>query len=95
MSRISIHDYKRTLIHLKNYTNNLEYPREYQFTDTELRQLTPEKIMRWFNVKAYGTPVPHTDANRIHACASSIMYYKKSNFLFHSRQAFALELCPE
>ena len=78
MSRSSRNDYKRTLIHLMNYTNNLEYPRDYQFTDTELRQLTPEKIMRWFNVKAYGTPVPHTDANPIHARASLIMYYKKA-----------------
>ena len=89
MSMISRNDYKRTLIHLMNYTNNLEYPREYQFTDTEFRQLTPEKIMRWVNVEAYGTPVPHTDANPIHARASSIMYYKRQFPL-----SFQTGICP-
>jgi len=82
MSRSSRNDYKRTLIHLMNYTHNTEYSRDHVFSNAELRQLTPFMILRWFNVKAYGTPVPPHDANPIYARASSIEYYKKAILFF-------------
>ena len=57
-----------------------DYGRVY--TDNEKRQVTPEELMRWLNIRTFGVPDPGPQlAIRPLVRANTVAFWKK---LFHS-----------
>ena len=71
-------DYKSTLRHLLSHLDGVNYEKGHVFTEERLLGVTPEDVVEYFNVKAYGTSRPTDDDFPILARSSSLYHYKKS-----------------
>ena len=69
--------YKSTLDNLLSFVHNTVYTRDTTYTKGELRALTPENVLHWMNLKAFGVTDPPVDANPTLARANSLEYWKK------------------
>ena len=58
----------------KDATN---YPKDHEFTQEQLLTVAPEDVVRWFNLKAYGTVTP-VGVDPTECRSSSLMYWKKA-----------------
>ena len=80
--------YKAQLVAFMSFLDDREYPKDQTFDNTRLLQITPQDVLRWFNLKAYGTENPSDDANPIECRSSSIEYAKKSLSSFMPNKPF-------
>jgi hypothetical protein len=78
--------YKSTLDSVLSFVHHTEYSRDKTYTKGELRALTPENILHWMNLKAFGVTDPPADANPISARSNSLSFWKKAiSFLITKR----------
>ena len=54
--------YKSILVKLMSYLDGIDYEQNHEFTLEQLGALTPAHLIRWFNMRAYGTEEPDKDA---------------------------------
>ena len=74
--------YKSALDSLLSFVHDSSYERTKTYTKGELRALTPDDVVRWMNVKAFGVPDPPSDANPTFARSNSLAYWKKAISFF-------------
>jgi hypothetical protein len=74
--------YKSTLDSVLSFVHHTEYSRDKTYTKGELRALTPENILHWMNLKAFGVTDPPADANPISARSNSLSFWKKAISFF-------------
>ena len=70
--------YHAVLVEFMRHKNNVNYPKEYRFSDQELGTITPDDIYRWMCLKAYQKYDPSPTDRPIHARSSSLLYWKKA-----------------
>ena len=72
-------NYKPILICLMSFVNEEEYDADKKFTLAELGELTPEKLMQWFNHVVFGLRHPPNGHDMPPLTRSnSIKYWKKA-----------------
>jgi hypothetical protein len=75
--------YQNTLVSLVSFLDGKQYHRDTVFTEDRLIAITANDILRWMNLKAFGTPFPAPDATNPTGCRSStILFWKKSLSFF-------------
>jgi hypothetical protein len=74
--------YKASLDNLLSFVHGRTYTRDATYTLGELRAITPEHVLHWMNMKAFGVTDPPTDANPISARSSSLSFWKKAISFF-------------
>ena len=67
------------------------YTRIYIFQNSYLLTLSPEDIVCYFNMKAFGTMYPDDDATLKFGRYSSLMFYKKINKLIYATKIDVME----
>ena len=76
--------YKPSLDRLMSFISGTEIARDYVYTDDELCAIEPKHVLRWMNLRAFGTVSPGVlDANPISARFSTLAYWKKAISFFH------------
>ena len=76
--------YKRILDNLMSSVHRLEdgqvYLYEREYTDAELREVTPAEMIRWMNLKTFGVPerARNADAVRPMVRANTLAFWKKA-----------------
>ena len=70
--------YKSALDSLLSFVHDSSYERTKTYTKGELRALTPDDVVRWMNVKAFGVPDPPSEANPTFARSNLLAYWKKA-----------------
>ena len=70
--------YKPYLIKLMSFKDGVNYASDREFTNEELAQITPETIVRWMCVKAYGIPDPGPNDNPTEGRSSALAFAKKA-----------------
>ena len=70
--------YKPLLDSLLSFVHGCEYDKNKVYTKQELRAITPTDVLRWMNLKTFGTPDPANDANPTECRSSSLEYWKKA-----------------
>jgi hypothetical protein len=75
-------NYKPTLDSLLSFVHGHVYSRAQTYTNGELRALTPQDVVRWMNLRAFGSPDPPSDANPTLARSASLAYWKKAISFF-------------
>mmetsp|Transcript_32307 Transcript_32307/g.61831 ORF Transcript_32307/g.61831 Transcript_32307/m.61831 type:complete len:598 (-) Transcript_32307:176-1969(-) len=53
------------------------YPKDHEFSEDELAAITPNDILKWMNVKAFGTPTP-TSQSKLTGSFSTLEFMKKA-----------------
>jgi len=53
------------------------YPKDHEFSEDELAAITPNDILKWMNVKAFGTPTP-TSESKLTGSFSTLEFMKKA-----------------
>jgi Transcriptional activator of glycolytic enzymes len=75
--------YKSTLDSLMSFVHATPpYTRDKTYTKAELRALTPENVLHWMNLKAFGVEDPPMDANPTLARGNSLAFWKKAISFF-------------
>jgi len=76
--------YKSTLNNLMSFVHltAAPYSRDKTYTKGELRALTPENVLHWMNLKAFGVADPPMDANPTLARGNSLAFWKKAISFF-------------
>ena len=74
--------YKATLDSLLSFVHNRQYTHEKTYTKAELRALTPQHVLQWMNLKAFGVIDPPNDANPTFARSNSLAFWKKAISFF-------------
>ncbi len=74
--------YKSALDSVLSFVHDSSYKRTKTYTKGELRALTPDDVVRWMNVKAFGLPDPPSDSNPTFARSNSLAYWKKAVSFF-------------
>ena len=77
--------YKSTLDNLMSFVHftAAPYSRDKTYTKGELRALTPENVLHWMNLKAFGAVAdPPMDANPTLARGNSLAFWKKAISFF-------------
>jgi hypothetical protein len=88
--------YKLALDSLLLFVHNSSYERTKTYAKGELRALTPDDVVRWMNVKAFGVPDPPSDANPTFARSNLLAYWKKAiSFFMPDRLVVWLSGCNE
>ncbi len=82
--------YKRNLFHCLNYLDgtNLNINTD-DIPHQRLQELTPQDLMRWFNMKIFGVENPPDTATPTLLRSSSILFWKKSISYFMSNRNHA------
>jgi hypothetical protein len=65
-------DYEPSLVKLMSFVDKVEYNKNHVFLQEKHLQLTPDMILRHFNVIAFGVPDPPLDANPTEARVSTL-----------------------
>ena len=81
--KMSDRTYKKTLVRLMSYLDNIEYENDAEFTEQQLGELTPEKLMKWFNHETFDIPDPpvgHDLAPLVRT--NTLKYWKKALSFF-------------
>ena len=78
--------YKSTLDSLMSFVHFTArpYSRDKTYTKGKLRALTPEHVLHWVNLKAFGVADPPMDANPTLARGNSLAFWEKSDIVFHA-----------
>ena len=76
-------DYKRILDNLMSSVHRLEVGQEYpytrEYTDDEKRQITPTELVRWLNMRTFGSTDPEPNATiRPLVRANTLAFWKKA-----------------
>ena len=76
-------DYKRILDNLMSSVHRLEVGQEYpytrEYTDDEKRQITPKELVRWLNMRTFGSPNPEPNVTiRPLVRANTLAFWKKA-----------------
>lgn len=68
-----------TQIHIVAYYHQKSepYPKDHEFEENDLTAITPNDIVRWMNVKAFGTAEPDENAQLVGSSWSSLGFIKK------------------
>ena len=74
--------YKPILVSMMSHMDNQQYPLNHEFTAEHLSTITPVAVLRWMNMKAFGTSDPPVDANPTLARSNSLKYWKKALSFF-------------
>ena len=74
--------YKASLDCLVSFVHGCTYTCDKTYTKGELRALTPDDVLHWMNLKAFGLTDPPTDANPTLARSSSLAFWKKAISFF-------------
>ena len=53
------------------------YPKDHEFEEDDLLAITPNDVVRWLNVKAFGTADPDENAQLVGSSWSSLGFMKK------------------
>jgi hypothetical protein len=82
--------YKNILVAFMSHEDGVEYDKHHVFVQQELSNITPDDLVRWMCLKAYGTAVPAEGDNPIHGRSSSLEHYKKaiSSFIPNKHMAW-------
>ena len=88
--------YKQILDSLMSSVHRLGPGEQYDYgrvyTDNEKRQVTPEELMRWLNIRTFGVPDPGPQlAIRPLVRANTVAFWKKSYFILYARSFAWLE----
>ena len=75
---LALHQYYSVLHAFMCQKNSTNYPKDHEFSDTELGAITPNDLYRHFCLKAYHKHDPGPTDRPLHARASSIEFYKKA-----------------
>ena len=59
---------------------------DYVYTDDELCAIEPKHVLRWMNLRAFGTVNPGVDDNPISARSNTLAYWKKAIPFFHPKR---------
>ena len=71
--------YKKYLVDCLNLVNGTSHSKDHSFTDNELYELTPEKIIRYLAFLSYGKEDPDIDTEfPTHGRSSSLEFAKKA-----------------
>jgi hypothetical protein len=81
-----LRSYQNTLVSLLSFLDGHKYHKDMVFTEDHLAAITAEDILRWMNLKAFGTPFPGPDDNPIGCRSSNILFWKKSISFFVSNK---------
>jgi hypothetical protein len=77
--------YKSALDSLLSFVHDSSYERTKTYKKGELRILTPDDVVRWMNVKAFGVPDPPSDANPTFAQSNLLVAYWRKAISFSSQ----------
>ena len=74
--------YRQVLCHFMSFFHERAADHPYdphtqQFTDEELLAITPDDVLRWLNLRAYGDQAPTADMHPTMARSQSIKFWKK------------------
>ncbi len=76
-----VKDCKPSLESVMSSVHGVDYGRDRQYTKEKLRALTPDGVVRWWmNLKTFGIPDPHIDANPTFAGNNTLTFGSR---LFH------------
>ena len=71
--------YKTCLMAFMSFKNNKSYNADYEFTQAEFLEITPNDICRYFKYRTYGDADANEDKeNPIQARSNSVKFWKKS-----------------
>ena len=78
--------YKSILDALMSFIDGLgegeEYGKEKVYSQVELNRVTPDDVVRWMNLRCFGTPDPALDADPKLARSNTLQFYKKAISFF-------------
>ena len=75
-----------------NLANGTSHSKDHLFTDNDLYELTPEKIIRYLAFLSYGKEDPDIETEYLmQSCSSSLEFAKKSNIVVHAQQEHGME----
>jgi len=70
--------YHPTLRKFMGWRNHTQYPKNHVFSPEELQGITPEELVRWFKLIAYGTETPGPDDRPMLRRSTGIAFCKKA-----------------
>ena len=70
--------YQSTLVAFMSFFCNVSFNRTHLFSADDLNAVSPQDIVRWMNVKAFGEENPPDSANPLYARSSSLEFWKKA-----------------
>ena len=70
--------YQSTLVAFMSFFRNVPFNRTHLFSADDLNAVSPQDIVRWMNVKAFGEENPPDSANPLYARSSSLEFWKKA-----------------
>lgn len=73
---------KATVDSFLSFVHNRQYTLQKTYTKAELRALTPQHVLQWMNLKAFGVIDPPNDANPTFARSNSLAFWKKAISFF-------------
>jgi hypothetical protein len=74
--------YQNTLVSLLSFLDGHKYHKDTLFLQDHLSAITAENILKWMNLKAFGSINPGPDANPTGCRSSTILFWKKSISFF-------------
>jgi hypothetical protein len=75
VSQAQIKAYRSSLNACMNYSFDTNHPKEYQFIQEELLELTPEHIYKYFAFKVYGIPDPTENSQPTLGRSTTLEYF--------------------
>ena len=71
--------YKSILVCLLSFLDDVQYSKETTFTKERLAQLKPDDLMRFFNLKIFGSENPTAEQKlRPQLCLTCVEFWKKA-----------------
>jgi hypothetical protein len=74
--------YQNTLVSLVSFLDGHQYHKNTVFTEDRLAVIMADDVLRWMNLKAFGTTNPHPDANPTRCRSSTILFFWKKSLSF-------------
>ena len=72
------HQYHPHLVKLMSWKDGQAYAKGHQFLDADILRITPDDIVRWFKLLAYGTSTPGPDDHPTQHRSSGLAFAKKA-----------------
>jgi hypothetical protein len=73
------HSYQNTLVALVSFLDGQKYHKDTVFLQDRLASITAEDVLRWMNIKCFGTATPCPDANPTGCRSDTILFWKKQS----------------
>ena len=70
--------YKRILVNFFSFLHGKTYPLETEFTQAQFLSVTPEELVRYFSLRAYGNEYPDEESRPEKARTNTISFDKKA-----------------